>query len=101
MPIKMKDDPEGGYRPVIICDVCDKEITQAEDGTAAWVSEVEMPTYFDFVTIHNGECFQIFDGAPGRMVSDIPLPAFVIYFERGLNLDRPKAEAQAVALSLT
>jgi hypothetical protein len=95
----MEDISTGGYGPVAICDMCGRRITDAEKGTAAWVALDEMPTYFDFVTIHDDACYDRFEERDGPYIGDIPLPAFLIYFERGLNLNREDAEKQALALS--
>jgi hypothetical protein len=102
MSIQIKNDPAGGYRPVVICDGCGEEITRAEDGTAAWVSLDEIPEYFGFSTLHSSVCFDEFElrAEAGGLVGDIQLPAFLIYLERGLTLDRKEAKHQARILSM-
>jgi hypothetical protein len=100
MPIKIKSEP-GIYRPIVICDACEKEIEEAKKGTVVFIPSTTDPAaIMEMFTVHNNhECFARFEKARNDFASDIPLPAFLIYLERGLKLNRKDAETEAKLLS--
>ncbi len=98
MSIQVKHD-KGFCIPVALCDICGRVVKRAEDATVAWApGEGSGP--FNISTVHNGRCFDAFEKRDSYNTFDIPLPAFLIYLERELKLDREEAETQAEALSL-
>jgi hypothetical protein len=100
MAIKIKDDPKYGYRPAVICEICQREIVRAADGTTAFITD-EDRGLFEISFLHNARCFKRFCNQASITVSDIPLPEFLIYLERNMKLDREHAEQIADVLSKT
>lgn len=103
MGIKIEHNRYGSC-PIIVCDHCQKQIVDAEEGSYLF----DMPLYakgnhqVDVLFAHR-RCFdhleKRMEASGCDLVGDIPLEAFSVYLERNLKLNRKRAVTTANALS--
>jgi len=52
---------EGRFIPVVVCDICGQQITEARNGAVAntWTEDIQEPGYVEILYAHKGACHDI------------------------------------------
>lgn len=89
------------YRPVVICDQCGEQITDAKDGNYEWRADQGEWTEYQIYFTHKKCChaFEMENGDPSMWLAG-ELAHFMLYLGNNLNLDIDSARETAAQLSL-
>lgn len=100
MPLVIKAEGDLS-KPVIICDHCRKEISEARHGNYQWrMSEsgegIEGQVYFT----HKSCCHAFEEANPGPLWGAMELDCLLVYLSNNLKVNWDKAKAKAALLGL-
>lgn len=89
------------YCPVIVCDYCGAEITDAKNGNYEWRGDENMETDGEVFFTHKECCypFETANGGRGRWMTG-ELQVFPIYLAANIKLDWTHAKELAQQLQL-
>jgi hypothetical protein len=99
MPLRIQH--EGGLdRPVVVCDLCGAEITDALDGNYQWVMDAEGRPHWAEVYFTHKRCCHAFEQTNGAVLwGAIGLECLPIFLGTNLRLDGPAAARTAARMA--
>ncbi len=85
MPIVIDPNADGARPPVVVCDQCDRPITDASQAIYAFVDwEQATPHFF----LHAGDCdHRFWQEQKEPRSGNYPLDAFPLYLARSMGMD--------------
>jgi hypothetical protein len=93
MPLRIRVKEDALHCPVVVCDLCGKEITDARDGNYQWkMVAAERPGGAVIVFTHKRCCHAFEEKNRAAMWGAMEMECLPIYLGNNLRLDWPEAK---------